>query len=488
MSSSGQTQSGLRAGSLGLAGVVVLSAVLMGPAISLFFNTPVMAGNAGASVPLVFVLALVGIMLSASTVAQFARKISSAGSFYGFIERAAGKQFGFMAGWSTFGAYLGAAVGGAAITGAFLSSLLDTHLHIYISWYVLALAIAAVVIAVSITGIKISERVSLVMLSIEALAIAVVVVAIFIKGGANGLTLKPFTFSGAPNGLDGIRLAMVFGVLSFVGFEISASMAEETKAPKRSIPIAVLGCTLVIGLLYVVGSYAVVIGYGVNHVNQLASDPAAFDTLTAKYVTSVSWLVDLILVNALFAATLAVTNTFARIGFALGRDGVIPRWFGSSNARFGTPDRSLIAFGVACVIVIIPLSSKDGLTAYTYISTPASLLLILVFITANLTLGRYYYTSHRREFNVMTHVVLPVIGSLVLLLPISAQFWPTPPSPQNYLPLVTLGWIVIGAAILLWPASRARVLARVGAFAPDEEVEADTPVEQPFVPAGTVAQ
>ena len=65
----------------------------------------------------------------------------------------------------------------------------------------------------------------------------------------------------------------------------------------------------------------------------------------------------------------------------------------------------------------------------------------------------------------------------MLLLPISAQFWPTPPSPQNYLPLVTLGWIVIGAAILLWPASRARgVLARVGAFAPDEEVEADAPV------------
>ena len=115
-------------------------------------------------------------------------------------------------------------------------------------------------------------------------------------------------------------------------------MAEETKAPERSIPIAVLGCTLVIGILYVVGSYAVVIGYGTNHVNQLASDPSASDTLTAKYVTSVSWLVDLILVNALFAATLAVTNTFARIGFALGRDGVIPRWFGSSNARFGTPD------------------------------------------------------------------------------------------------------------------------------------------------------
>lgn len=470
MSSVNQTESKLRPGTLGLAGVVVLSTVLMGPAISLFFNTPVMAGSAGASVPLVFVLALVGIMLTASTVAQYGRKISSAGSFYGFIERAAGRPGGFMAGWSTFGAYLGAAVGGAAITGSFLSDLLNTHLSIYVSWYVLTLVIAVVVVAVSIRGLRISERVSLVMLSIEGVAIVVVVAAILLKGGANGLTLKPFTFSGAPSGLDGVRLAMVFGVLSFVGFEISASMAEETRAPKRAIPIAVIGCTLVVGILYVIGSYAVVIGYGTNHVSQLASDSAAFDTLTARYVTSVSWLVDLILVNALFAATLAVTNTFARIGFALGRDGVIPRWFGHSNERFGSPDRSLIAFLVATVVIVVALSSNPGLTAYTYISTPASLLLILVFIAANLTVGRYYRRNFPAEFSVILHVVLPVLGSLVLLLPISAQFFPTPPNPQNYLPLVTLGWIVIGAAILAWPPSRQRVLACVGAFGIDEDV------------------
>jgi hypothetical protein len=55
---------GLRAGALGVSGIVVLSAVLMGPAISLFFNTPVMASTAGAAVPLVFVLSMIGILFT----------------------------------------------------------------------------------------------------------------------------------------------------------------------------------------------------------------------------------------------------------------------------------------------------------------------------------------------------------------------------------------------------------------------------------------
>ena len=470
-----ESGNGLRKGSLSLVGLVVISAVLMGPAISLFFNTPVMAGNAGASVPLVFLLALVGILLTASTVAQYSQKLSSAGSFYGFLEESSGRAGGFLTGWATFGAYLGTAVGGAAVTGAFLSQLLESHLHVQISWYVLALAVAVLVIAISVRGIKISERVSVIMLAIEAIAIAVVIGAIFLKGGANGFSLKPFTFSGAPSGVDGIRLAMVFGVLSFVGFEISAAMAEEAEAPRRSVPIAVLGCTLIVGLLYVVGSYGVVIGYGTEHVDKLASDPAAFDTLMSRYVTSVSWIPDLILVNALFGATLAVANTFARIGFALGRDGVLPRALGVAHPRFRTPVRALLGFGVACVLIMIPLGllGKDGLTSYAYISTPASLLLILVFIAANLTVGRFYFKRYRSEFKPMKHVVVPVLGSLVLLLPISAQFFPTPESPFNYLPLITLGWIVVGIVVLLMPSSRRRVLASVGAFQPDAPVVAE---------------
>ncbi|UGS35279.1 APC family permease [Capillimicrobium parvum] len=446
----------LRPGSLGVTGIVVLSAVLMGPAISLFFNTPVVAGNAGAAVPLVFILAMVGVLLTAWTVAQYSRKISGAGSFYGFIQRAAGARLGFMAGWATFGAYLGAAIGGAAISGAFISDLLARHASIDIPWIWLALAVVAVVLALSIIGIRISERVGLVMLGIELLAVAIVVIAILVQGGDDGFSTKPFTFDGAPNGLDGIRLAMVFGVLSFVGFEISATLAEETREPRRNVPRAVIGCTLVVGLLYVIGSYAVTIGYGVDNIDQLASDPAAFDTLTARYVTSASVIVDLILINALIGATLAVTNGFARVAFALGRNGAIPSWFGRTSARYATPVNALAVCGLMSIVFLVPLSidGQNGLTAYTWVSTPAILLLILVFIAANLTVGRFYWTKHKPEFRWASHVLVPVLGALVMLLPITAQFWPTPPSPQDRLPWITLAWLVIGVVVMVAAGSR----------------------------------
>jgi amino acid transporter len=231
---------GLRAGALGVPGVIVLSVVLMGPAISLFFNTPVMASTAGAAVPLAFALSMVGILFTASTVAQYGRKIATAGSFYGFVVRSGGRKLGFLAGWCTFGAYLGAAVGGVAITGAFISSIVQAHFSIAIPWFWAALVTLVTVVVISFFGIRLSERFSLVMLSIEVISIVIVLIAIFIKGGASGYSAKPFLLSGSPDGLNGIRLAMVFGVLSFVGFEISATLAEETRNPMRSIPVAVL--------------------------------------------------------------------------------------------------------------------------------------------------------------------------------------------------------------------------------------------------------
>jgi amino acid transporter len=457
---------GLRPGALGVPGVVVLSAVLMGPAISLFFNTPVMAGTAGAAVPLAFILSMIGILFTATAVAQYSRKIATAGSFYGFVLRSGGKQAGFLAGWCTFGAYLGAAIGGVAITGAFISSIIQAHFSASIPWFWAGLATLAAVVLISYFGIRLSERFSLVMLSIEVISILIVLIAIFVKGGAQGYSAKPFLLSGSPGGLNGIRLAMVFGVLSFVGFEISATLAEETRQPKRSIPIAVLGCTLVVGLLYVVGSYGVVLGYGTSHISKLATDASAFDTLAGQYASWIRPIVDLLLINALLGATLAITNSFARVAFALGRDGVLPRWLGATQPRFRTPYAALGTFALAALITLIPMAAAGvpGLTSYAYVSTPASLLLIVVFIAANLLLWRLYRRDYPAEFGAWRHVVFPVLGSAVLVLPLIAQFYPAPPHPLNLLPIFAGAWLALGILLLVTRGQQVRAAA--GAFLP----------------------
>ncbi|WP_340539900.1 APC family permease [Nocardioides sp. GXZ039] len=439
----------LPGGALGVVGIVVMSAVLMGPAISLFFNAPVMAGSAGAAVPLVFLVSMVGILFTAYSVAQYSAKVASAGSFFGFVRQAAGPRAGFLVGWCTFGAYLGAAMGGSIVTGAFLSSILEAHFGIAISYFWTTLLTLVVAVGLSIRGIKLSERFSIVMLSIEVVAIVVVIGAIFLQGGADGFSAAPFDLG--ESSLSGIRLAMVFGVLSFAGFEISASLAEETRNPLRSVPIAVLGCTLVIGLIYIVGSYGVVIGYGTDNVQALATDASSFDTLAKEFANPIRPLVDLILINSLLGAVIAIVNSFARVAFALGREGLIPSAFGATNQRFRTPHVALLSIGVAGTLAagLLAANGVDGLVGYSYVSTPASLLLILVFIMANTCLWRFYLRQYRGQFSVLKHVVVPALGSLVLLVPLVGQFYPKPPAPLDTLPLYAAGWIVLGVVLLV---------------------------------------
>jgi amino acid transporter len=458
MTQTEQPTRALSRGALGVVGIVVISAVLMGPAISLFFNTPVMAASAGAAVPLAYLASLVAVLLTAYTVAQYSSKIASAGSFYGFVREAVGPKAGFLVGWCTFGAYFGIAVAGGLISGAFLSSVLDARLGIHLNFVWCAALIFLAVAALSIRGIKISERLMVVMLAIELAAIVIIVGAVLLHGGSEGLNAKPLSLHG--NSLSGIRLAMVFGIFAFVGFEVSATLAEETRNPLRNVPIAVIGCTLVVGVIFVVGSYAMVMAYGANHIDALASDPSSFDTLAQQYAAPVRPIVDLIVINAQIGAELAIVNSFARVAFALGREGLIPASFGVTHKRFHTPYVAICVAAAVGILAGIMFNAKgiDGLTAYNYVGTPAILLIVLVFIVSNASVGRYYRMHHASEFRVAKHVIVPAAGVLVLMIPVVAQFYPRPPSPIDRLPLFAGAWVLIGGIILLMKRERVGTL------------------------------
>ena len=73
-------------------------------------------------------------------------------------------------------------------------------------------------------------------------------------------------------------LTFSLAVLAFGGFEAAAPLAEETRNPRRNVPIAVIGAVLISGVIYVVGSYALVIAFGVGRTSALASDPNPFHT------------------------------------------------------------------------------------------------------------------------------------------------------------------------------------------------------------------
>ncbi|MBX4373292.1 amino acid permease, partial [Mycobacterium tuberculosis] len=78
-------------------------------------------------------------------------------------------------------------------------------------------------------------------------------ISVIFDGGTNSIT--PFQLSSAPHGLSSIGLGMIFGLLSFTGFEAAANLGEETKDAKKTIPRAIMVSVLMIGVLYVVSAY-----------------------------------------------------------------------------------------------------------------------------------------------------------------------------------------------------------------------------------------
>ncbi|MGH3276678.1 MAG: hypothetical protein ACRDNZ_20410, partial [Streptosporangiaceae bacterium] len=96
----------LEGGQLSLFGVIMPGLAQVAPAFNLFFTTGVMVGLAGASVPLIFLVSMVGMLATASSLAQFAGVYPSAGSFITYITRAIGTRVAVAIGVITLLGYI----------------------------------------------------------------------------------------------------------------------------------------------------------------------------------------------------------------------------------------------------------------------------------------------------------------------------------------------------------------------------------------------
>src|SRR5262249_37141703 len=117
-----------------------------------------------------------------------------------------------------------------------------------------------------VVGLKFGVRVTVALYAFEVILLLVMSVTILVRGGHDGLSGTPFNW---PSGSTDVLLAFSLAVRAFGGFEAAAPLAEETRNPRRNVPIAVIGAVLISGIIYILGSYALVIAFGVGHTAQL---------------------------------------------------------------------------------------------------------------------------------------------------------------------------------------------------------------------------
>ncbi|MFI9535585.1 amino acid permease [Nocardia fusca] len=346
-------------------------AVVIGAGI--FTLTARTAGNvAGPAVSLAFVFAAIACGLTALCYAEFASTVPVAGSAYTFSYATFGELAAWIIGWDLLLEFALAAAVVSKGWSQYLGQVFDRGAAVVeiggvtFDWgAVLLIAVLTTLLAL---GTKLSSRVSMIAVAIKVgVILLVIVVGLSFFDSANltpfipesvpgedgqGLTQSLFSWAtGAGNstfGWYGLLAAASLVFFAFIGFDVVATAAEETKNPQRDLPRGILGSLIVVTILYVA---VTIVLTGMVPYTDLAGDDATLATAFA--LNGANWAKNIISIGALAGLTTVVMVMLlgqTRVLFAMSRDGLVPRGLARTGDR-GTPVRITVIVGVVCAIL-----------------------------------------------------------------------------------------------------------------------------------------
>ena len=468
---------------------VAISVSVLAPGMAMLLNVPGVAAVAGGSTPLAFLLGGVACLSLAFVVIGFTRRMASAGYAYTYASRSLGKESGFMAGWLyAFGliCFVPMTMAGTAGLAVDLLGLGKGW------WFPLFLVGMLLLIVLSIVRISVTTRLQLVIGIITVAVILVVDLVVTAKGGTSGNTLSPFTFSHTVSGgFNGVFYGIILGVTSYIGFETAADFGEETANPRRSIPIAIIAATGFAIVLYLFTTYAMTIGFGVDHGDKLGADPFALKTVAKQFVGGpFGVLVEIGGMLSAFVVCVGSATAGTRTLFAMGREGVLPAWLGRTHPKYQTPANATIMVAIVSTLAAALVGFTDGAafgtattTVYYFYATLGTLSIIVVYI--GLCIGGMVYFRRNERYNVLLHAGVPLVGVIIFGAALYGSVHPSPPAPLNLTPYITTAWFVLGlVAVLVLRSRNPQAVERIGSILGEEGGEdASLSADAPPLPA-----
>jgi amino acid transporter len=477
----------LERNAIGLPEVLFQSITHMAPAVATALSIGAATGFAGGLTPLAVVFAMIACLFTAYSIGQLAKHLPSAGGMYTYVARGLGPFFGWLMAWAFALAEPLVAPILLAAFGLYGAILLQSYLHIaegfsYL-WVVLAILCGVVLWWLIYRGVGISTRTG-VFLGVIEIAIFVFVALVLIANAGSRNTLSVLIPADG-NVLPAFQ-GMIFCLLAFVGFEAAAPLGEETREPRRTIPRAVLWSTIAVGLFYVLNYYAATVYFGPDQMTGFATshngDPWG-GMATEVLGTLGGILVVVAIINSSFANANAGATAATRSLFAMGRGGLLPRFLTAIHPTNRTPSNAIHFQIVAAIVIAIvgglvlvddPYPASGPLNIYVFIGTMLGVLFAGMYIAVNLAVIGFYLRERRDEFNVIKHLVVPILGVLAMIpalmfaiggltIPIinlelgaftGALSWTAP---------IALAWMIVGVVIYFVLRSRdPGALSRMG--------------------------
>jgi APA family basic amino acid/polyamine antiporter len=402
----------------------------------IFVLTGEAAGTlAGPAISLSFVAAGIACGLAALCYAEFASTVPVAGSAYTFSYATLGEVIAWIIGWDLM---LELALGAATVASGwsdYLRVVLEDTFKLDLPTWIDSAHhnVAAAVIVLLLTallcfGIRISSRVNAVIVAIKVAVVLIVIVAgiTYVKSG----NLHPFVpASGtkpAPGGSGETTLLQDIGIntgtfgvggiftgaalvfFAFIGFDIVATAAEETKRPQRDLPIGIFGSLAICTILYIAVSLVVT---GMVPFQKIKIEAPLAEAFRSVGNSTLAQIVSWGALAGLTTVMLILMLGQSRVFFAMSRDRLLPAAFSSVSQRFQTPYRTTIATG----LVVAALAFFVELTTLAQLVNIGTLFAFLL-VAAGVIVLRRTRPDLERAFRVPAVPLVPILSIL-------ASFW-----------------------------------------------------------------
>ncbi len=413
---------------------------------------------AGPAIVVSFVVAAIACGLAAMCYAEFASTVPVSGSAYTFSYASLGELLAWIIGWDLIlEMFLGAGVvaqGWSAYLGVLLEQLgmpIPEVIGYGGAVDLMAILLVLVLGALIAYGIRESMRVNLVLVAVKLFIVLFVIVAgvLFVnpanyspfvpdaapREAATGLTqpllqflsgIEPMAF-----GVGGIFAGAALVFFAYIGFDVVATTAEETKNPQRDLPIGIIASLVICTLLYCAVALVVT-----GMVPFADLDPAA--ALANAFVHhGQSWMATVISAGAVAGLTTVVLTLLigaTRIIFAMSRDGLLPVALAKVHPTRRTP-------WVISIIVTVIVAVVAGFTPIGILEEMVNIgtLSAFVLVSIGVIVLRRTRPDLKRGFRVPWSPVLPAVSAAVctyLMLNLTVETW-----------LRFLIWLAIGFVI-----------------------------------------
>jgi amino acid transporter len=407
----------LRANAIGLVGLAVLGAVMMSPALGIYGNWGPMASLVGLPTPLVFLAALVISVPTAVSYAVISRELPSAGSAFTYVWESMSPTLGTWTGLMMTIYYTVAVTLQPIFFGLFFNNLLNFLGFKHTTNFTWAIGVALVtvfVLFITYRGINVSTRSSVLFIGIEITIVVALSATIIVEKIVNGgFTLAPFNPGTINGGFSVFWTAIILGILSFTGFDVISTVAEEAKAPRNLLPKATLLACVGVGVFWALNSWAFSISVPVSEVQRLtASGLTAAGPIAKQYW---GWGQIFVIITAMSAATAVYIVTVvgsSRSFFSMAREKVLAAPLGKLNPKYRVPWNAMTLVYVLSLagIVITTAVLGDALTSFVWWAGVIVFFALIVYIAVNLANIVYFTRFAREKFNWFLNGLVPVIG------------------------------------------------------------------------------